>query len=242
MSIRAIQSDGILELFKKLYNDFNIDDMDVARLEMAYMPYFRFDDKPKCLIRCITKMPELFIEFISIVCKHDDNEEETIPPESENVFRNARYVLDKLNEIPGCSANLINEDVFINWMQRANQIASESGYTKAFECYAGKLLSYSPVGNDGVFPHEIIRSYLESNSSEPLFNNFIAEKRNQRGVHYATWGAEEKLIAQEYKDAASSIRIKYPKTASVLNKLCECYSDESRQGQMMEYGDFSHGY
>jgi len=240
LSVTAIQAYKILDLFEKLYNDFSIDDMEIARLEIAYMPYFHFKGKPKCLIRCITKTPEFYIEFISKAYKPDNgNDANTVSAMAEHVIRTANDVLRKFNDVPGCNANLIDEDVFIDWMRRAEQMAFELGYTKAFEICIGRLLSYSPIGNDGIFPHEIVRNYLESSSLEPLIRNFIVGKINQRGVHNVTWGADEKVIAQQYKSDTSLIRIKYPKTASILNKLSEYYLGESLREQMREDGDFS---
>jgi len=238
MSIKTISSYNVMQLFEKLQNDYNVDEMDVARLEMAFMPYFRYDGKPKCLTRCITKMPEIFIDFVSKVYKPDDGKD-TTPEVSEQIISSAYEVLEKFNEIPGCNSYLTDEEAFADWVQSAMRAASELGYTQAFEVCIGKLLSYAPVGNDGAFPHEIVRNFIESNYSEPLARNFIIEKQNQRGVHTATWGTVEMKIAYRYKKDASLIRLKFPKTASILDKLSEHYVDDSRREQTRDYGDFS---
>jgi hypothetical protein len=240
LSAKSIQSYEILNLFQKLYDDLYIDDMDVARLEVAYMPFFRFDGKPKGLMRCFTRMPELYIEFISVAYKPDNESMlNSTPAKAEHIVRNAYDSIEKFTEIPGCNENLIDENIFKGWVYRAEGIAFESGYTTAFEICIGRLLSYSPLGSDSVFPHEIVREYFEINLSETVARNFIIGKMNQRGVYNATYGETEKRIAQKYKDGSSSMRIKHPKTASILDRLSEYYLDDSRRDQLMEYEDFN---
>jgi len=239
LSAKSIHLHKILALFEKLYNDFNVEDMDIARLEVAYMPYFQFDINPKGLMRCFTKMPELYIEFISMAYKPDnDSGLNSVTEKAEHVVRSAHDAIERFHEIPGCNGELIDENFFGEWIHRAERIASELGYKTAFEICLGRLLSYSPLGNDGIFPHEIVRKYFETNLSDTMKKNFIIEKMKQRGVQEVTWGDNENRIAQKYKTDGSSIRITYPKTASILDKLSECYLDESRRGQLMEYGDF----
>lgn len=46
-------------------------------------------------------------------------------------------------------------------MQRTRQIATETGYIRAFEICAGKLLSYSPAGSDDIFPHTERTKHVE---------------------------------------------------------------------------------
>ena len=239
LSAKSIGSYEILKLFEKLYEDFNLDDMDIARLEVAYMPFFRFDGKPKGLTRCFKKMPELYVEFISIAFK-PDNEDiiNSNPAKAEHIVRSAHDAIERFSEIPGCNENLIDENSFKDWMYRAERIAFESGYIIAYEICLGRLLSYSPLGSDGIFPHEIIRDYLETRVTETVTRNFVIGKMNQRGVHGATYGEEEKRIAQKYKDGSSKMRIKHPKTASILDRLSEYYLDDSRRDQLMEYEDF----
>jgi hypothetical protein len=238
LSVEDIQSHVILSLFNRLYDDVNIDDMDVARLEIMYMPFFRFDGKPKCLIRCFTKMPDLYIEFISKACKQDNTDDtDTAIAVESHVVEIAHTAIERFTEIPGCNENLTDEDYFNNWVHRAQQTASESGYTIAFKICLGRLLSYSPHGSDGIFPHEIVRNYLENNSSETIIRHFIIEKRNQRGVHIATYGETEEQIAQKYKNDSTSLRIKYPRTASILDKLSETYFSDSRQEQLKGFRD-----
>ena len=102
----------------------------------------------------------------------------------------------------------------------------------------GHLLSYSPVGEDGIFPHEAVRDCIEKLHSEKLVNGFIVGKENQRGVHSVTGGLAEKEIAEKYQSNANALRIMYPQTAAILDKLSECYRAESLYEQKRELLDY----
>ena len=90
-------------------------------------------------------------------------------------------------------------------------------YSKAFELCLGKLLSYAPTGDDGIFPHEIIRNFFENNNSEIIIGEFLTENII-KGKLYINRRAEEEKIAQKYFEDANKIRIEYPHTAAILDE------------------------
>ena len=133
---------------------------------------------------------------------------------------------------------MISEKTFIDWISIAQGHAEHIGYMQSFFHCFGCLLSYAPVGSDGIFPYEIVRDYLEQNQNEKLVKGFVMEKQNQRGVYLATGGLAEKEISQKYREDASTIRISYPYTAAILEKLADCYQQESLYEQKSELLDF----
>ena len=150
----------------------------------------------------------------------------------------AYRIISKFKRIPGCNADIQSEEVFLNWVNQAKDIADRMKYSKAFELCLGKLLSYAPTGDDGIFPHEIIRNLFENNNSEIIIGEFLTEKYNQREAHILTEGAEEEKIAQKYFEDANKIRIEYPHTAAILDELGGQYLGESRYEQKMAQMDF----
>lgn len=241
MSIKSIDQSDIINLFNKLYDDLNVDRTIVVKLEIIYLSYFKSYGTPQCLIECLSKNPEEFINVISTAYKADgDLEKEVQITEQEQICANkARDILDYFTEIPGCNNKMIDETIFNDWIIKVGNIAKKLGYTRAFQICIGKLLSYAPIGSDGIFPHEFVRNYLENNLSQIIENEFIVGKRNQRGVYYMTRGKEEEQIAQKYKTDAKNIRIKYTKTSSILQKLSENYFQESQYQQQIEMNDFN---
>lgn len=111
-------------------------------------------------------------------------------------------------------------------------------YSGSFAYCFGRVLSYAPIGDDGIFPHEMVRDYFEHTHCEKLIEGFISGKQPQRGVHTVTGGMEEKETSFKYREDASKLHISYPHTAAILEKLAKCYWQESLYEQKRELLDF----
>ena len=115
-------------------------------------------------------------------------------------------------------------------------------YSGSFAYCFGRVLSYAPIGDDGIFPHEMVRDYFEHTHCEKLIEGFISGKQPQRGVHTVTGGMEEKETSIKYREDASKLHISYPHTAAILEKLAKCYWQESLYEQKRELLDFRGDY
>lgn len=236
MTINSSSYYYYIQLFKRIYKDKNIDNFRVAKLELVFLSYFE-NETPQCLVKHLEQTPQEYINLISMAFKRDNS---TTPP-SDDKRKWADYayrIISKFKRIPGCNADIQSEEVFLNWVNQAKDIADRMKYSKAFELCLGKLLSYAPTGDDGIFPHEIIRNLFENNNSEIIIGEFLTEKYNQREAHILTEGAEEEKIAQKYFEDANKIRIEYPHTAAILDELGGQYLGESRYEQKMAQMDF----
>ena len=239
MSISHLNNNQMLKLFDKIYNSKNIDEFAVARLEVAFLPIFKYDGEMKCLTYYLHENPKEYINVISKCCRPDIPFEEVKSSEEQAQTKMASEILCLFKSVPGCNDHLISADKFHSWVTEAREYAVSLGYSKAFEIYLGKLLSYSPVGSDKIFPHEIVRTFLELNSSPSMINSFITEKMNQRGVYFASGGKTEKEMADNYYNDAQTLRIDYPKTSAILTQIGDSYRSESQYEQQRELLDYS---
>ena len=238
LSFSSVEQHDVLDLFQKIYTNQNIDDLAVARLEMAYLPYFGYEGKPKCLSNYLQKNPREYVDFIVTCYKPDEPTDDVSSEDRQSQIHAAYRALELFTAIPGCNEKIMSEGIFFAWIKDASEYANQVGYRKAFERCLGKLLSHSPNGHDGIFPHEIVRSFFESNTNPDLTKAFLIEKQNQRGVHSATGGMAEKEIAQNYYNNAQTIRIAFPKTSAILERLGDSYKRESAYEQKQEMLDF----
>lgn len=238
ISFAHVYQHNILSLFDQIYKNQNVDELSVAHLEIAYLRLFQYDGNPQCLVRYLQKNPKEYIWFISKCCKSDEPSEEELNEERQLQSQTAYEVLDLFRSIPGCNESEQSADIFSSWISEASEFATSLGYSKAFEACLGKLLSYSPVGADGIFPHEIVRDFLERNNSHSIENNLIIWTSNQRGVHVVTGGLAEKEIANSYYNNSQVIKITYPKTSSILARLGDDYKRDSQYEQKQELLDF----
>lgn len=242
MTMKHIASYDVHTLFKKIYSDENVETITVAKLECWYLPLIKDHIEPKCTIKILTENPMEYVVLISRVFKSDREIQENLPKEyhdkNDSVIDLSRDLLHLFKDIPGCNSKIKSQEVFDTWIASVKKLAEEAGYKEATEFCIGKLLSYSPLGEDGIFPHEIIRNYFEKNYVKTEIDEFVVGKYNQRGVHTSSGGINEKEISDSYYENANKLRISYPNTARILKRMGENYKQESLFERNLELRDF----
>lgn len=237
-TFRGLAEHDILNLFEKLHSDQNMELDKLVQLEISFLPYFRFNSTPKGIIRHLHNNPIEYVDLITFNYKPDPGSDFTVKKHSDDQGRLAYEIVELFKVVPGCGENPISEREFREWTTVAQEYANSIGYNGSFAYCFGRVLSYAPIGDDGIFPHEVVRDYFEHTHSEKLINGFISGKQSQRGVHTVTGGMEEKEISIKYREDASKLQISYPHTAAILEKLAECYWQESLYEQKRELLDF----
>lgn len=238
MTIKSLRADVVVNLFEKIYNDCNRDIVQSAKLELQFLAFFKYHGTPNNIICYLENYPEEYVMLLSGMYRLDYSEDDEITEEQRRFANIAYDILEHFHKIPGCNNDEISEEQFYSWVYKCKSYAENVGYCKAFELGIGRLLSYSPKGSDGIFPHEFVRSYLENNESETLTREFIVGKLNQRGVHTVTGGIAEKELALSYYADANKIRVAYPVTAAILERLGDDYKRASLYEQKRELMDF----
>ena len=242
MNSNSLSPYDVKKLFKKLYMDDNINNTDVLKLEIAYLSFFEDDTVPECIIKDLTENPESFVYVVSKVFKSDkdigNGVDVELSEQDEKLRCKMKKVLEVFKCIPGCNSEETSEKVFNSWIVKVRECASDLGYITAVDYSIGKLLSYAPVGEDGVFPHEIVRGFLEVCSSKLIEDEFVIGKINQRGVYYGTAGVNEKNIANGYYEDAKKIRLSHPNTSFVLDRIGKDYDNQSMLERNLELRDF----
>ena len=228
----------ILNLFEKLHSDQNIELDKLVQLEVSFLPYFRFNSTPKGIIRHLHNNPIEYVNLLTYNYKPDPGSDFTMKEHSDDWGRLAYEIVELFKVVPGCRETPVSEREFKEWVAVAQDYADSIGYSGSFAYCFGRVLSYAPTGDDGIFPHEMVRDYFEHTHCEKLIEGFIAGKQSQRGVHTVTGGMEEKEISIKYREDASKLHISYPHTAAILEKLAECYWQESLYEQKRELLDF----
>lgn len=241
MTIKHIVNYDVTELFERIYNDENVDTMTVAKLECWYLPLIKDRIKPKCIIKVLTENPSEYVNLVSKVFKSDKEIEENLSKRHDNKYDSvtnlSRDLLYLFKDIPGCNYEIKSQEIFDTWIANVKKAAEDAGYKKAIELCIGKLLSYSPVGEDGIFPHEIVRNYFEKIFIKTEIDEFVIGKYNQRGAHVLSGGINEKKIGDKYNEDAKKLRISYPNTSLILRRMSENYNKESAFDRDLELSD-----
>jgi len=178
------------------------------QLEIGYHSQYR----PMFLYEQLLASPKLFIELL-LKCFQSINE------------YNVTLLLDNWTRLPGTSKdNSVDSEVFRQWIKQTQQLAKK--YSEEFQKFCdkqiGKILSYSPVGSDGQFPHESVRELLEDfETSESLKNGFYIQCGSSRNGFIEN--IQMKRLAEMYKNDADALNEQYPETARLLKEIASCY-------------------
>jgi hypothetical protein len=234
-ALSSIPSYDIEEIFKKLYAEADKYSLEIAKLEIAYLLAFDMEFEPKCLVDQVLTQPSLYMELLSAAFKSDDMSD-SWEIDRQKMAQHAYDALHRIHRIPGCSYQSEQPDkqMFFKWVEDANLLAENRHYSLAHSICFGTILSYAPIGEDGVWPTECVRDFFEKNHSDELVNNFVIGRQNQRGVYAVTGGIEEAKIAEEYYAYATKLQLLYPRTAAIISRIGDSYQYESERERARE--------
>ena len=128
----------------------------------------------------------------------------------------------------------INSDILHRWLLDVSQLSEKRGYKTGCEREIGRLLSYSPSGNDGLWPAECVREYLEVYGNETVVEAMKIARYNQRGIHCATAGENERELSRCYERYSVEMEVIYPRTAQMLLGMAKTYDWDSRRESQRE--------
>ena len=239
MSLKTLSEHDILDLFNKLYCDCNINSDHLIQLEISFLTVFKFDSKPKGIMSFLQENPTEYVKLITYNNKSDNAAFGQVSKRSIEQRRLAFRIVDLFTTVPGCNKEVISKEKFENWIITAYDYANQIGYKQSLDYCLGRLLSYVPNGNDGIFPHEFVRRFLERYQSEKLTHGFVNGKISQRGAYFVSSGNNEKEIARKFHEDASDIRIDYPHTAAILDEIADFYQRQSVYDQKSDLLDFN---
>lgn len=92
----------------------------------------------------------------------------------------------------------------------------------------GRILGRGENGEDGAFPHEFVRAFLEAQQNEKLTVDVAYGKINSRGARIVLDGRELYEEAEHYRVQARELEWSFPQSALILRKLAEWLESESR--------------
>lgn len=234
INLNNLDNHYIEEMFEKIYKSQSSELMRVSRLELAYMNKLSMDFEPECLVKNALSNPPIFVELVSYCFKKDDNIGEETTENNEYIANLAYKALDKIKRLPGQTDKIVNADKFNSWILSVLELAKELKYVTACDIQIGRILSYSPIDEDGVWPHKCVRDFLEKNTSETINTHICMGVFNQRGVHTVTGGDEEEQFAATYNECAQKLQLLYPKTARVVKEISDRYKCVSRYERARE--------
>jgi hypothetical protein len=214
----------------------------VAELEWAFFPLLEGSYKTPALFSKLDSDPEFFAQLMSLAFRSADQSPGEGDASEARTALNAYEVLGGWRTIPGTTASGIDGNQLMDWVRRARDLLIESGRRDIGDQQIGQVLSASPPGDDGAWPHESVRNVIEAIDGQHIIIGFRIGTFNARGVTsrgMLEGGAQERALAARYRDWATALRPRWLRTASALDDLARGYDRDAQREdeQAARWGD-----
>jgi hypothetical protein len=186
------------------------------------------------LHRFMSSRPEFFIQVLSAVFRASSQEDSSdyVPSAQEKaVASQAWRLLESWGQLPGEEKGEVDADELRHWVGEAHRLAVRAERGAIGDQYIGKLLSHSPNGKDGVWPHEAVREMVEAMRNSKLEQGIIIGIHNSRGVTsrgMLDGGKQERDVAERYNKWAEATKFEYPRTSAMLREIARSYETHAR--------------
>jgi len=228
----ATLSHEISDLLDVLTRRQDTEEERVAKLEWAFLPLLApFDHRPTVLQRAMAQSPEFFAEVLSLVFRAEDEDRREVSEEDRTRAERGHDLLDSWRTVPGTGCDgTIDTESLQNWVRRARKACAQAGRARIGDQTIGQLLSGSPQGEDGIWPHPSVRVVIEETASSNLELGVEVGLRNRRGFSTRgvfEGGVRERQLADRYSNFAAKLNDTWPRAAAMLRRWADRYSAEA---------------
>lgn len=210
-----------------------VDEGRLARIEWAFLPLFRFENRPmRVLHHRLAIDPSFFTEVVCLVFKARDDEPRNLDEAAQHRAQTAYELLDSWHEVPGSQGEAIDDSALTTWVESARTLLREEGRTEIGEQRIGHVLRYAKADADGSWPPQVVRDLIESVRSSDLELGLSVELHNSRGFTWrgmADGGKQEWDLAKEYHARAQAVGSRWPRTAAMLRRIASDYERDARR-------------
>lgn len=182
-------------------------------------------EKMKCCQFLFANNANYYADIL-ILLHNKESSEDKIPHDKYMTFYSLEH---DIKFCPGATNNTINTDTLNSWINAFRIRLTEGGQELLFYRKLGKLFACSPIGNDGLFPHEAIREKIEEIGNDELIHEFAFAIIYRRGMYTVTAGKDEYALAQKYDELRKKHEIRYPKTSKIFDIISNSYMNEAIQ-------------
>lgn len=227
-------------LFDLLEKSEGLDQSRIATLEWAALAVFQVGEhQPKALQREMSHDPQFLVHVMSLVFRADGQEPRARTAEDDARARNGYQLLSTWRTLPGSlEGGGLDASALKSWVSRVREIAADQGLLTSADGVIGELLSGSPEGLDGMWPHEAVCDVIQSCESPRLEQKFCQGAYNSRGVvtkHFEDGGEQEAQLALKFETRAAAVESRWPRVGAMLRRLARTYRrEENRADQAKE--------
>ncbi|UKA55460.1 helix-turn-helix domain-containing protein [Arthrobacter sp. FW305-BF8] len=209
------------------------DDEDLPGYEFVFFELLHDHQPSAALYRALGTEPSDFVSMINALYRGDDDPQRSLTAQ-ENAFAHLSFsVLHNWHTLPGLAEDgTIDGPHLTAWVRGARLAFSDSKRAAIGDEQIGQVLASSPVGADGVWPAEPVREIIENIGNARLDTGLHIGKINQRGVTTRgvfDGGDQERELEKKYREMATKISTRWPRTARVLRGIADSYQQDARR-------------
>lgn len=183
-------------------------------------------EQMKCMQHMMKVDPSIYANLVRIIYKSEEDGD--VVDENKKDLANKVYSgFDKAKFCPMEKDGKVDYQSLKQWLDKFNELLSVQKQDKLFGNLIGRLLAYSPVGEDGYMPCEAVRKIIEEYYSDSLKTSYVIAEQNKRGVHTVDAGKSEMILHQKYKNNAEGLQYQYPRTAEIYFTLSDSYKRQA---------------
>lgn len=224
------------ELLRPIQDDYIYDEecsSVIAHIELAFF-YLLTWEEMRCFQIEIKRNPSMYAEMASIIFRKDGcNDEERKTEEYHQYVQVIWKLYDMAKFCPGEHEGKGEYKMIKNWVDKFILLLDANHQKDLFGMLLGRLLSYSPIGEDNFYPCESVRRIIEEYADESMIQEYECEVFNKRGIFTPSAGRAEKEMATNFKSTADYLCVKYPKTAEIYFRLYRRYMSDSEMERLM---------
>lgn len=215
----------VTQALEELRSRPDIQEVDIARIEYAFLPVLEFQEQPLSIIGIMARDPELFVDILSHVYRGKNVPLEEAVTEKDKTRANISFkLLMKFKTVPGINGMNVEFDVLTNWVSQARNLATNKDLLEVCDNHIGQLLAHSPLDpEENFWPPSAVCNVIEGISSDDLEQGFRIECFNKRGVYGKAineGGDQERDLAEKYQRWADNT-LSFPRTSAALASIAE---------------------
>ncbi|WP_029134524.1 hypothetical protein [Sedimenticola selenatireducens] len=223
------------EMLKHMENSGEIERMDLVRLEFGLFPALGYgnEEDAELLFEAVMTEPELFNELICLVYKPAHGEVEEPTDASRMAAETAWEILRRCKRIPGLQDDgTINEATMLEFIDAVRKQGQVDDRLSVCEETLGEILAHCNSDEDGTWPMTSVAKLLDRSELDQMRRGFVIGTHNKRGTTSRSpceGGAQERDLAQYYREQAEKFQYVYPNVSEMLEGIARSYESDARR-------------
>jgi hypothetical protein len=215
----------VAQALKEVRTRSDVDELEIARLEYAYLPLLRHESEPLTVFSVLASDPEMFVDVLSHVFRGKNAPPDQVITAETKARANISYdLLSAFKTVPGLRDGKIDAQVLSEWVTKARTLAAAKDLDDISDQRIGYVLAYAPQdASEPFWPPSAVCQVIDEVAAEHVERGFALECFNKRGVYSKginEGGKQEREFAARYKGWADATWM-YPRTSAMLMAISD---------------------